>query len=234
MRLSVVIPAYNEAENLKILLPELHSVISSSLGIGYELIVIDAAASDDDSESVCILNKTRYIKQTNAGYADAFRTGIAESENELLLVVDADNSQDISKISQMYNAINNGADIAIGSRYTEGGKTDDPPLSVFMSKLLNGTYRFILGFNEKDISTDFRIYKKFLLKEIVTECDNFDVIEETIFLLKRKYPSLKVVEIPIHYRQRAEGISKRKLFRFIIGYLKLLIRLMRIKLRKKG
>lgn len=233
MNLSVIVPTFNEADNLKILLPELHSILSA-LRISYEIIVVDAAVSDDDSENVCSLNNSRYIRQTEKGYADAFRIGIKESAYELLLVVDADNSQDISAVPKMYDAIINGADVAIGSRYTEGGKTDDPPLSVFMSKLLNGTYRLMLGFKEKDISTDFRIYKKNFLVQIVTECNDFDVIEETLFKLKRKFRSLKIVEIPIHYRQRAEGISKRRLLKFIAGYLKLLFRLLSMRFRKKG
>ena len=76
MSLSVIIPTFNEAENLKNLLPKLHKIISS-LNIIYELIVVDAMTSDDDSESICFLNNTRYIRQTAPGYADAFRTGIA-------------------------------------------------------------------------------------------------------------------------------------------------------------
>lgn len=233
MEISVIIPTYNEEENLKILLPELHGILSG-LKIKYELLVVDAKASQDCSEKTCFDFNAKYFRQINTGYADAIRTGIKKSSYGLILVVDADNSQDISKIPEMYNAIMNGADIAIGSRYTKGGKTDDPPVSVFMSKLLNETYRLLLGFKEKDVSTDFRIYRKQLMTDIKTSCTNFDVIEEILFLLKRKFPDLKIVEIPIHYRQRAEGISKRQLLKFICGYIKLLFKLLKIRLTKKG
>lgn len=233
MNISVIIPSFNEEENLRILLPQLHRIISS-LNINYELIVVDAISSEDESESVCYSNNTKYFRQTKDGYADAFKTGIANSQFDLILVVDADNSQDISKIPQMFKEVINGADVVIGSRYVKGGTTDDPAVSVVMSKLLNYTYRIFLGFKEKDVSTDFRIYKKYMLKEISTECNDFDVIEETLFCLKRHYHSLKVVEIPINYKKRAEGNSKRKLIKFILGYIKLLIRLVIIRIKKKG
>ncbi len=233
MNISIILPSFNEEENLKILLPELNSILSS-IGADYEIIVVDAKNSCDNSEDACKANSAKYIRQTDAGYADAFRKGIKESLYELILIVDADNSQDISKIPQMYAEILNGADVVIGSRYTDGGKTDDPPVSVLMSKLLNNTYRILLGFREKDVSTDFRIYKKHMLDGLVTECNDFDVIEETLFLLKRNFPDIKIKEVPIHYRQRAEGVSKRKLLKFIYGYIRLLFRLIALRIRKKG
>ncbi|MBQ2973299.1 MAG: glycosyltransferase [Clostridia bacterium] len=233
MNISVIIPSYNEEDNLRILLPGLNEILSS-LQIEFELLVIDALMSEDDSEQVCQKNNAKYIRQKTTGYADAFRTGTELSRFESILVVDADNSQDISKIPEMYNALLNGADVVIGSRYTDGGTTDDPPVSVFMSKLLNYTYRILLGFKEKDVSTDFRLYRKELLNGIVTECSNFDVIEETLFYLKNQNKSLKIVEVPINYRQRAEGVSKRKLFKFICDYIRLLFRLFHLRITKKG
>lgn len=233
MNISIIIPAYNEENNLKILLPQLHGIVST-LNADYELIVVDALKSADNSEEVCKIHNAVYIRQKKNGYADAFHTGIKNSHYEAVLVVDSDNSQDISAIPQMFNALTNGNDVVIGSRYVSGGKTDDPLSSVIMSKLLNSTYRILLGFKEKDISTDFRFYKKFMLDNLDTQCTNFDVIEETLFNLKRNYPSLKVKEIPIHYKKRAEGVSKRKLVEFIIGYITLLFRLLKLRIKKKG
>ncbi len=233
MNISVIMPSFNEEENLRILLPELNSILAS-IGSDYEIMVIDAKNSCDNSEDVCKANNARYFRQTDDGYADAFRTGINVSQYELILVVDADNSQDIDKIPEMYGEIMNGADVVIGSRYTENGKTDDPIISVIMSRILNNTYRIFLGFKEKDVSTDFRFYRKNLLDGLVTKCGDFDVIEETLFLLRQNYPDIIIKEVPIHYKQRAEGVSKRKLLKFIYGYIKLLIRLIVLRTGKKG
>lgn len=228
MDISIILPCYNEEENLKILLPRLHKIVSA-LDVRYELIAVDSKDSCDNSESICINNNSVYIRQTKTGYADAFRTGIEKAKYDLIIIVDADNSQDIGKIPEMYGSIINGADVVIGSRYIKGGTTEDPLISVLMSRLLNFTYRIFLGFKEKDVSTDFRIYKKYMLKNIKTESDNFDVIEETLFKLKEKYHPLKIVEVPINYKQREKGVSKRKLFKFICGYIRLLFKLIKRK-----
>lgn len=228
MCISVIIPAFNEAENLKILLPELHSILSDICS-EYEILVIDSRKSADSSENVCKANSAKYLRQNDFGYGDAFRTGIIKAIGEAILIVDADNSQDISKIPLMYEAFNEGFDVVIGSRYVEGATTKDPFTSVVMSKILNTTYRIALGFKERDISTDFRFYRRNMLMNIDTHCSDFDVIEETLFLLKKKYPSLKIKEVPIDYKQRTEGESKRRLLSFIFGYIKLLIKLFKLR-----
>ena len=228
MNIHIIIPSYNEADNLKILIPQLKSVMKT-IDADYRVSVIDAMFSDDGTQKICNEFGINYFRQKNIGYADAFRLGISLTNEELLLVVDSDNSQDISKIPQMYKAILSGADIAIGSRYIKGGTTEDPMSSVLMSKLLNNTYRLVLGFKEKDISTDFRLYKAPLLKNIETRCKNFDVIEETLFLIKKQYPDIIIKEVPTAYRKRLEGRSKRRLLSFIAGYIRLLLRLTKIK-----
>lgn len=230
MGISVIIPAFNEEKNLKVLLPSLKSILKK-MNTSYELIVVDAKASSDNSQGICALHSAEYVKQSSYGYGNAFREGIRKSTYEYILVVDSDNSQDISRIPQMYDAIKKGAELVIGSRYVKGGKTDDPISSVIMSRLLNFCYRAFLGFRQKDISTDFRIYSASMLKSIETRCLNFDVVEETLFLLINKYPRIKIEEIPISYSKRLEGASKRKLFTFIKDYIKLLFRL---KTMRKG
>ena len=228
MGISFIVPAYNEAENLLLLLPSLNE-IANKLSDRYELIVIDAKASSDNTEEICLKNNALYFRQKKEGYGDAFRTGISLCRFEHICVVDSDNSQDISKIPEMYDEIKKGAQLVIGSRYTEGGKTNDPSESVFMSKLLNLCYRIILGFRQKDISTDFRIYEAEKLKAITTVCANFDVVEETLFLLIKKFPKIQIKEIPISYNPRLKGKSKRKLLKFIIDYIRLIFRLIKLK-----
>ncbi len=228
MKISIMLPSYNEEKNLEFLIPELIGILDST-AISYEIIVVDALLSSDNTESLCKKFNSIYIRQADYGYGDAFRKGIECARGELFLVVDSDASQDIGKIPLMLKEIENGADVVIGSRYTKGGKTADPIFSVVMSKMLNTAYRLILGFKEKDISTDFRMYKADLLKGINLTCSNFDIIEETLFLLKKTYPKIIIKEIPICYKKRAEGVSKRRLAVFIADYIKLLVRLSALK-----
>ena len=75
MSTSVVLLAYKEAENLKILLPQIHKVMEK-LKDDYEVIVIDSAKPLDNTKEVCEKNNTLYYPQEEPGYAGAFRTGI--------------------------------------------------------------------------------------------------------------------------------------------------------------
>lgn len=231
MNISVMIPSFNEEKNLIKLIPELKKHLALT-GAEYEITVIDAMASSDDSIAVCNRLNVNYIRQTKKGYGDAFRTGIQNARSCVFLVVDADNCQDITKIPEMYKRIQSGADVVIGSRYVKGGKTADPPINILMSRILNTAYSIALGIKQKDISTDFRMYRTSLLKKITTRCENFDVIEETLFLLQKADKNIKIEEVPISYSKRTQGSSKRRLFTFIKDYIVLLVRL--IKIKKRG
>lgn len=224
MNITVIMPAFNEAENLKIIIPRLKDVLSGA-GCDYRILVVDALLSSDETEKICSVTGSQYIRQTAKGYGDAFRTGIKEETGEYLLVFDADGSQDLSALPGMLSCTADGADVVIGSRYTRGGKTEDPLTNIIMSRVLNFSYRLILGLDAKDISTDYRIYKLEKLKSIKTTADNFGVIEETLFLLQERYKDLVVKEVPIHYKKRLAGESKRQTLKFIKEYLSLLGRL---------
>lgn len=84
MCISVIIPAFNEAENLKILLPHLHTVLSGVCN-EYEILVIDSRKSADRSEDVCKTNNSKYFRQNDYGYGDAFRTVIKKLQAKLFL-----------------------------------------------------------------------------------------------------------------------------------------------------
>ena len=91
-KLLIIIPAYNEADNLKILLPQLHDIMKSVCD-EYEIIVVDSQKTTDDTPLVCDDLSATYVIQQGAGYGSAFRTGISCAKGDALLVVDADNSQ---------------------------------------------------------------------------------------------------------------------------------------------
>ena len=133
MSTSVVLLAYKEAENLKILLPQIHKVMEK-LKDDYEVIVIDSAKPLDNTKEVCEKNNTLYYPQEEPGYAGAFRTGIKYVTKKRMLVLDADgshNPKNIADISRMFDR--GGYDIVIGSRYTKGGVSNDSKTSYIMS-----------------------------------------------------------------------------------------------------
>lgn len=235
MNLSILLPAYEEAENLKALLPEIQCVVSK-LGISFEILVVDTVSPKDDTKIVCERYGVRYIsRRPGDDYGDAIRTGIKEACGQYIVTLDADGSHEPKSIPALYDKIEESKlDIVIGSRYCKGGDTHNGFILRSMSLILNTAYRLLFGLKIKDVSNSFRIYQADKLKKINLECNNFDVVEEILIRMKYKYPDLKVEEIPISFQERQHGESKRNLIRFIFSYCITIMRLMRIKMQEKS
>lgn len=222
--LSIVIPAYLEEENLRVILPRLKRELSN-LSESYEVLVIDTVCSLDNTKNVCIENGVTYINRENGNaYGNAVRTGIKYFCGKYIVFMDADGSHSPEFIAKLYQYREH-YDVVIASRYVEGGITDNSKILIFMSLIVNIIYSTILNLNCKDVSNSFKLYKASLLKSLNLYCDNFDIIEEILFKLKRGNKSLKIKEIPFCFKQRLYGQTKRNLFKFALSYFFTLIKL---------
>ncbi|MBE5789012.1 MAG: glycosyltransferase [Clostridiales bacterium] len=231
---TVSLLAYKEAENLAVLLPEIHEQMGK-IGADYEIVVIDTKEPLDNTEEVCRKLNARYVNQRGTGFADAFKTAIAESHRDLTMLLDGDGShrpEYIPAIYQKYTGEN--CDIVIGSRYVPGGKNHDLKSHIVMSKILNTVFRIALGIQAHDISTDFRLYNTQQLKRVELENKNYDVLQEVLLKLRLNKPDLKIGEVPITFELRRYGESKRRTIPFIIGYIKSLFRLTWMRIRYEG
>lgn len=232
MSTSVVLLAYKEAENLKILLPQIRDVLEK-MQEEYEILVIDSAKPTDNTEEVCKKNNAVYIPQEEPGYAGAFRTGIKYATKAQIQILDADGSHDPADMKAIREKFDQGFDIVIGSRYVKGGKTNDSFSSIIMSKLLNFVMRICVGVKAHDISTSYRLYDAKQLKYVVLTRKNYDVLQEVILRMKMKKKGFSIGEVPIEFNKRMFGESKRKLFTFIKGYIVTVFSLLAIRLRIK-
>ena len=229
--ISVVLLAYKEAESLTLLFPRLIERMDS-LGEEYELIVVDTATPLDNTEEVCGKFGARYVNQEDPGFGGAYRKGISVIKGDKMLVLDSDGSHDPKYIPDIYSKFKEGYDVVIGSRYTKGGKTDDAVSSRIMSHILNGVFRIVTGVKAKDLSTNFRMYKADIIKQVTLTSVNYDVLEEVLLLMKLKVgKNFKVGEIPITFNKRIAGESKRRLIPFIISYIKTMFRLIGIRIK---
>lgn len=217
--LSVVLLAYQEAQNLRVLLPAIKGAVAK-IPEETEIIVIDSKQTLDDTENVCKEFDVRYIPQEHDGYAGAFKTGVTYARMNKFLMLDADGSHNPITIPTLYEKfMTEKHDIVIGSRYVKGGKTHDSFSSVLMSRLLNWVMRLVLGVNAHDISTSFRIYDAEQLKNVKLTRRHFDVLQEVVLRMKLNNPSFSVGEVPIDFGKRLNGMSTRRLFLYIINYL---------------
>lgn len=233
MSLSIILPCYQEEENLRVLLPEILNVVKD-MGMDYEVIVIDTINVNNVCKSICAQNNVLYVNREGSNtYGDAIRTGIKKARYDYILVMDADGSHNPKDIKKLYENILLNNDVVIGSRYIEGGNTNNNVVLKSMSYLLNMTYRVIFNLKINDISNSFKIYKRSQLQSIRTSCKNFDIVEEILIRLKTKYNNIKIKEVPIEFSKRKYGKSKRNLLVFIVSYISTIFKLYKIKIDQK-
>lgn len=222
--LSVVLPAYMEEENLRQLLPRLKGVVADIDPDG-EIVVVDTMTPMDNTAEVCEGCGVRYVNRVGGNFfGDAVRTGIREAQGEFVVFMDADGSHPPEFIRNLWKERND-ADVVIASRYTEGGATDNSRVLVLMSLVVNLVYSVVLGLNCKDVSNSFKLYRGEMLKELTLKCNNFDIVEEILFKIKRNHRALRIRELPFTFRKRMFGSTKRNLFVFIFSFIVTLLKL---------
>lgn len=222
LEISVIIPSYLEEENLRIILPRLVEVMNS-LDIHWEINIIDTFSPKDYTEVVCKQYGVNYYNREGGNeYGNAVRTGIAKSAGKYLLFMDADGSHSPEMIPSLFE-FRHEYDVVIASRYVEGGGSDNSKYLILMSLIVNKIFSIVLGLNCKDVSNSFKIYKSEQLRKINLSCSEFDIIEEILVKLKRKFHALKIKEIPYTFKERMMGHTKRNLFVFMLLYIKTLM-----------
>jgi dolichol-phosphate mannosyltransferase len=216
--LSIVLPSYNEGQNLRNLLPRIDSAIKS-IDIKYEVIVVDSIGNVDGTQNICEKYDCKYVVRNGGNsYGDAVRTGIEIAEGDLVLFMDADGSHSPEFIPELLRYASE-FDIVIASRYVNKGHTENNFILTLMSRVLNITYSLVLGLPCKDVSNSYKLYHKHQLNLITLECNNFDIVEEILFKLFHNKKPYKIKEVPYTFKKRMFGKTKRNLFIFILTYL---------------
>lgn len=222
--LSIVLPSYQEEENLRNLLPRLIEVLEL-MEIKSEILIVDTLEPLDHTKTVCEQYGARYITRRGGNnFGDAVRTGISEANGYFVLLMDADGSHTPEFIPELF-CFADQFDVVIASRYIAKGHTENSLLLILMSRLLNLTFSLILNLPCKDVSNSFKIYRGDQLKSLKLTCNNFDIVEEILFKLSRNKPGFKIKEVPFTFKKRMFGQTKRNLFLFILTYLITILKL---------
>lgn len=222
--LTVSIAAYREAENLKVMLPAIKAA-AAALSPACEVLVIDTEEPMDDTEAICAANGVRHVRRSGGNsYGDATRTAIRAARGTFLLNMDADGSHSPEYFAPMW-AQRERYDIVIGSRYAPGGHTENPAVLIWMSYVLNLTFRVAFKIRAKDVTNSFRLYRRQILTPLRLESSDFDILEEILIKVTVHQPPARIGEVPVTFARRKAGESKRKLVPFMFGYMKTLKRL---------
>lgn len=213
MRPIVVLPTYNERENI---VPFLRAVRAVSDDL--EVLVVDDASPDGTARLARSLDEElggiRVLDRTGKeGLGSAYRAGFAQVLAEgydVVISMDADLSHDPAVIPEMLRLLDEGADAVIGSRYvTGGGTTDWPVRRQLLSKWGNAYTRVLLGLPTSDCTSGFRAYRSTALAAIepaTTGAEGYAFLTELVRRLSRL--GCRVVETPIIFRDRTMGQSK--------------------------
>ncbi len=222
--LTIIVPAWNEANNLTALLPRVKATLDR-LRISHEILVIDAGSLDGTAE-VATAAGARVARQSEAGYGGALREGFALARGRHIATLDADLSHDPDFLETMWMAREQ-AGVVIASRYVPGGKADMPVYRRLFSRLLNRVYARGLSLNFRDMSSGFRLYRVDLLRGLEINGRNFDVLED--ILLSLVSAGHEVIEVPLHHKARLTGRSHVRLLQFVLSYLRTFGRLWRLR-----
>jgi dolichol-phosphate mannosyltransferase len=217
VKITIVLPTYNEAENL----PKLVSALFS-LRLDVSLLVVDDNSPDGTGQiaedlskehpgRISVLHRVGKLGLRSAyleGFAKAFEAGA-----DAVVQMDADFSHDPSVLVEMARCIES-CDVVIGSRYTNGGSLDQnwPLWRKALSAFGNTYARTILNFPLRDVTTGYRMWRRQVLEKIP-----LDRIRSSgyVFLVEMAYVAylmgFKIVETPIHFSDRRWGKSKMSL-----------------------
>jgi len=214
--LSIVIPVYNEGENI---LPTLDS-IKKKVKTLHKIYIVYDFEEDTTVPVVKNLPEIKLLKNKyGRGALNAIKTGLEEAQGETVLVTMGDMSDDYSIVDTMYKRIENGAGVVCGSRYMKGGKQiGGPPLKTFLSRMAGISLCFLSRIPTHDISNSYKMYAKQVLNDIKIESTGgFEIgMEITIKAYLNKY---KIEEIPTTWTDRADGKSNFKLAKWLPKYL---------------
>ena len=202
--LSVVVPTYNEAGSLPKLAERLHAAL---VGVDWELVVVDDGSPDGTADVAAALAPripVRVVRRAGkAGLASAVVAGFEAARGDVLLVMDADLSHPPEVVPALLDAIEHGADLAVGSRYVKGGGVMDWPLkrrAVSRVACLMGN----LLVPVRDATSGFFALRRSVVDGVKLNPIGFKIGFEVIARGRYK----KVVEVPYTFRDRELGASK--------------------------
>ncbi len=222
--LALVIPAWNERENLELLLPALRETLDG-LGICWEIIVVDGGSSDGTAEAAD-RRGARIVRQHQRGYGAALMEGIQASRAPYVVTMDADLSHRPTFIEDLWKHRTE-AEVLIASRYVPGGESRTHWFRRLCSRILNVTYGRVLSLPLHDLSSGFRMYRRDILEGLQLQARDFDILEE--ILIKVHALGFQIRELPFRYLSRGTGRSHARFLRFGWAYSKTLLRMWQLR-----
>jgi dolichol-phosphate mannosyltransferase len=239
LKAAVILPTYNECDNIVELIQALHSHLERQ-GFDYEVVVVDDNSPDGTARVVreAFGNDGRvrlFVRNDERGLATAIRHGIERSEGDIIVVMDTDFNHDPKAVPQLIKLLEY-YDVVIGSRFVMGGGMEDH-FRYLSSFIYNMLIRLLFQTQIQDnLSGFFAVYRRKLEEMNMWDSIFYGYGDYFIrFLMVAWKRRFAMLEIPVYYRLRMRGHSKTQFVRIFIQYtisiLKLRLKLLTGRLR---
>lgn len=223
--IDIVIPVYNEGENIIRTLTEIENKVKHP----HQILVVYDFDGDNTLPPLrrFIENRRTVEGNTNIkleknhygrGALNAIRSGFEASENEFCLVCMGDLSDDLAVVPDMLKQMDEGCDAVCGSRYMKGGQQIGGPLfKRTLSRLAGLSLYWLAGLPTHDATNSFKMYRRSLLRRIdIESAGGFEIGMEMV--VKAHLLGLKIGEVPSTWRDRSGGESKFLLWKWLPNY----------------
>jgi glycosyltransferase involved in cell wall biosynthesis len=201
-RVSVVIPARDEADNLPIVFKGIPQEV-------FEIVVVTDGSRTDKTADVAraLRDDVRIVRQDGKGKGDALISGFNACRGDIIVMLDADGSMDPAEIQLYVDELVGGADFVKGSRYmTGGGSTDLTPFRNVGNNGLRVAVNMLFGTRYTDLCYGYSGFWRWTLPYLALDCDGFEV--ETLMNIRAHTTGLNVSEVPSMEYDRIHGASK--------------------------
>jgi dolichol-phosphate mannosyltransferase len=228
MKLSIIIPCYNEEDNVQKMREELFPILESlSQEYILQVVFVDDGSTDQTLRALKAtfegLSTLQIVfcfmkHDVNRGLGAALRTGFSGAEGDLIVTTDSDGTYKFSSIPAMLDLLKPGVDIVTASPYhPQGNVVGVPKYRLILSQGASFLYRVLVSWNVHTYTCLFRAYRRDVINTISFKSNGF--LAGTELMVKGMLKGYKVVEFPAVLYSRVFGTSKAKLARTIWAHL---------------
>jgi len=218
--LGIIIPVYNEAENIAKTIESIEEKVKTL----HKIYIV----YDFDEDNTLLVAKEflkngadlKFVKNSAGGVVNAIKTGLRKADEDYLLITMADLSDDYTVVDDMCRLMEEGYDVVCGSRYMKGGKQiGGPLLKKTISRIADISLKYMVGLLTHDATNSFKLYRKSMLNSLDIESDGgFEIGMEIV--VKAHFSGFKVTEVPCVWTDRQKGKSRFKILKWAPKYLR--------------
>lgn len=230
-RAVIVVPTYNEVENVKKLIPQIFEEAKKNQNWEIHILIVDSHSNDGTEQAILkLINsypKLHLLRMKKEGlgraYIEGFKAALEKLNPYLLFEMDADLSHNPNDISRFLKEIERGADFVVGSRYIKGGSIpkDWGIHRKLFSILGNLIIRFgFMRLKNTEWTNGYRAIKSWIVKDAFDYIKNYSgYVFQVAFLDYALKNNARVIEIPVNFKDRKSGISKINTIQYITSSL---------------